>query len=627
MKKLKRIFIFLLVAPVLFLASCREDPPEPSGEANILSFKISRADNPGLTKDYYGIIDQPNLYISLFFDADPAIGSMVPTLEISPGATVSPAPGSRVDFTTPVTFTVTAASGFKQQYVVTLSTPTGTPVITGLRINNAPCPYDDRSGTYFFTVPAGGGGSFTLLCLGQHITDFTVGGVASPNNGTVVLPGFKPGASLQVIPAGKTGKTGEAVTLVVTSLPLVNIEAAGTIVNNPKTECTISLLDPSRLTNDSLFYFPPHRAGIEIRGGLAQNFPKKSYSFEFRGPSGTEEVTGGTKLMGLRDDGDWILDAMYVDHARMRNRLSTDLWTDLNKVPYLDKEPGAINGTRGRFVEVFLNREYIGLYCLTERVDRKQLQLNKKEGYSYKASQWSNSTEFYSGDASFNNYADTWDGWELEYQAETGAASSPPVLWEPLRNFIRYTVTSPESDFVTNIAAKVDVSNLVDYLLFTNAIGADDNTGKNTFFSLYSSSRNKFFITPWDIDASWGRKWDGNKIDLRNGEFVGVTGTPHTDTRYCRPNAFFIRMMNSNPSGFKTLLKTRWQQLRQDELSVPKLTGRVETYRQLFITSGAYEREQQKWPANTGGLNTETQYMLSWIENRLTQVDNYINGL
>lgn len=90
------------------------------------------------------------------------------------------------------------------------------------------------------------------------------------------------------------------------------------------------------------------------------------------------EVDSGTKLLGLRDDGDWILDAMYIDHARMRNRLSTDLWIDMNKVPYLSKEPRAINGTRGYFVEVFLNNSYLGLYCLTERIDRKQLQLSKK---------------------------------------------------------------------------------------------------------------------------------------------------------------------------------------------------------------------------------------------------------
>ncbi len=627
MKQFFRLLLIPALCSVLILNSCREDPPELSDEANILSFKIARAENPGLSKDYAGLIDQPNLYISLVLDEELAVSDLIPVLEISPGATVSPLPGTRVDFTGPVTFTVTAASGFKQIYTVTLSVPSGTPVITSLRINNTPCPYDSRTESYFFTLQNGGSGNFTLLCLGQHITSFSIGNIVSPNNSPVTVPGFIPGATLDVIPMGKTGKSGEMVKLVLTSLPLVKIETSGTIVNNPKIDCLISLLDPSKLTNDSLFYFPPHRAGIELRGGLAQNFPKKSYSFEFRGASGTEEVDGGTKLMGLRDDGDWILDAMYIDHARMRNRLSTDLWISINKVPYFDKEPGAINGTRGRFVELFLNNEYMGLYCLTERVDRKQLHLNKKEGYSYKASQWSNATEFYSGDAAYSNYSTDWDGWELEYQAETGAASSPPVMWEPLRNFIRYTSYALDADFVTNIASKTDMNNFVDYILFTNAIGADDNTGKNIVFSFHSQSRNKFFITPWDIDASWGRKWDGNKIDLREGEFIGVTGIPHTDSRYCRPNAWFIRMMNTNPSGFKTLLKDRWQQLRQDELSMPKLTGRVEVYRQLLNISGAYEREQRKWPENTGGLATETQYMLSWIENRLNQVDNYINGL
>lgn len=86
-------------------------------------------------------------------------------------------------------------------------------------------------------------------------------------------------------------------------------------------------------------------------------------------------------------------------------------------------------------------------------------------------------------------------------------------------------------------------------------------------------------------------------------------------------------MMNLNPGGFRNQLKTRWQQLRQNELSMPQLTARVETYRRQFSTSGAFERERKKWPAYITDINTETQFMLSWIQNRMNQVDAYLNGL
>ena len=621
------VSFFMALAILLLVSSCHDDPEELSDDCNILSFKIARMNNPGLTGDVSGVIDQSSLHVSLLFQEETEVNRLIPTIEVSPGAVVSPASGTPVDFSNPVTFTVTAPSGVMQRYMVSISTPTGVPLLTGLQINRITCPYDQTTETYFFSLSATSSGNIRILCLGQNIDAFSLGGITSPNDGNLTLPGFKPGATLELTPVGKTGLQGKPVKVTVTSLPLVIIEANGAITDGPKADCMISVIDPSGKTNDSLFYFLPHRAGIETRGGVSQTFPKKSYSFELRKPTGTEEVDEGTRLLGLRDDGDWILDAMYVDHARMRNRLSTDLWIAINKVPHSEKEPDAVNGTRGFFTEVFLNNSYMGIYCLTERVDRKQLHLSKSEGFSYKASYWSNSTEFISGDAVFSNNSDTWDGWELEYQSETGAASSPPVRWEPLRNFIRFTSLSANTDFATHIATRFDIPNLVDYLLFMNAIGADDNTGKNTYFSFHGNSRNKFFITPWDIDASWGSKWDGSKIDLREGEFVGVTGVPGANTRYCRPNAWFVRMMESNPAGFRMILKQRWASLRGGELSMPQLTARVEAYKSQFDTSGAWTRETMKWPGSVASLESETQYMLQWIETRMNQVDHYMDGL
>lgn len=117
-----------------------------------------------------------------------------------------------------------------------------------------------------------------------------------------------------------------------------------------------------------------HLSGIKVRGASASTYPKKAYSVELQDESGEET---DASLLNLREDGDWILDAMYIDHARMRNRLCTDIWNSFNSVPHKEKEPEAINGTRGYFVEVILNQKYNGLYCFTEKVDRKQLKLKK----------------------------------------------------------------------------------------------------------------------------------------------------------------------------------------------------------------------------------------------------------
>lgn len=163
--------------------------------------------------------------------------------------------------------------------------------------------------------------------------------------------------------------------------------------------------------------------------------------------------------------------------------------------------------------------------------------------------------------------------------------------------------------------------------MFTNLLGADDNTGKNSFFSFYSKTDNLFFITPWDLDATWGRKWNGELIYLYDGEFIGVTGIVHADSRYCRPNLFFKRLIEKNPSGFRQKLKTRWVELKKDPFLLSNLSKRIQFYKTQLLNSGAYSREMKKWPATTANADTETAYMISWVENRIKQIDKYIDGL
>jgi hypothetical protein len=430
-----------------------------------------------------------------------------------------------------------------------------------------------------------------------------------------------------ITPVNKKGKTLTPFRLVLSTLPLVQIIHSDSIVNEPKVPCRVSVIDPSGKTNKFRFWFPPHRAGIEIRGGLSRQFPKKSYGLEFWAENINEEVSSGTALFGFRDDGDWILDAMYVDKSRMRNRLSTDIWNDLNRLPYAHLEPKAMNGTRGCFVELFINNQYGGLYCLTEKIDRNQLNLDRNEGFSYKATYWSSATEFTSGEDPASNSSATWKGWELEFQGENYLKSNPAVRWEPLRDFIRFTVNASDSEFKAQVFSRIDMSNVIDYLIFMNVMGADDNTGKNTFFSLYKSTSLPFFITPWDLDATWGRKWEGSKISLTSEDFIGVTGIPGTNSKYCRPNAFFRRLITLNPADFRIKLKNRWNALKSGPFDMNSLTERVEAYKQLFNSSGAFSRENAKWPGSMYAPDTETQYMLTWIESRIAQVDAYINGL
>jgi hypothetical protein len=119
-------------------------------------------------------------------------------------------------------------------------------------------------------------------------------------------------------------------------------------------------------------------------------------------------------IFGIRKENSWILDAMAIDRTRMRNRVCFDVWNSMSRTSY-DTKYDNRNGTNGVFVEVFINGEYNGLYCLSDKIDRKLLGLKKTKlddegevsirGLLYKGIKWhgycddsGNITSFYPED-------------------------------------------------------------------------------------------------------------------------------------------------------------------------------------------------------------------------------------
>ncbi len=114
---------------------------DADNEKSILSFRFDALDESG-------VIDQIARAISFLLPAETDVTQLVPTIEVSEGATVEPASGVAQDFSNPVTYTVTAQNGTTAVYMVTVDLeggnmePTGKTVLikdfTGARCVNCP---------------------------------------------------------------------------------------------------------------------------------------------------------------------------------------------------------------------------------------------------------------------------------------------------------------------------------------------------------------------------------------------------------------------------------------------------------------------------------------------------------
>ncbi len=94
----------------------------------------------GLTPAVTGVIDDVNKTVTATVPAGTSRTALVPTITVSPNATVSPASGVATDFSSAVTYTVTAQDGTPQAYTVTVSVASGIDTETEARVKVGPVP-------------------------------------------------------------------------------------------------------------------------------------------------------------------------------------------------------------------------------------------------------------------------------------------------------------------------------------------------------------------------------------------------------------------------------------------------------------------------------------------------------
>ena len=258
---------------------------------------------------------------------------------------------------------------------------------------------------------------------------------------------------------------------------------------------------------------------------------------------------------------------------------------------------------------VYFNDEFMGVYCMTERVDRKQLKLDKQGGYLYKAEDWNDATNFKSVNSIPTDGSRMWESFQAEYP--------DPYVWWPLYDFISWVCGNNDAVLCAGAEERFDIDNLVDYFLFINVIGTDDNASKNTFLGIYnynsaSPEERRFFYCPWDLDGTLGRGWDMR--EMTPGQIVGVSNS-------IQPNYLMLRLAKNNGAGFGDKVKKRWNELKNGPYSKSAIINRFV----LLEGSGAYSKELSKWRGNNSkDLASEIQYVDSWLDKHLALIDKYI---
>lgn len=523
-----------------------------------------------------------------------------------------------------------------------------------IEVNGVPCAYEEETNTFIYSVSTRNVDVDVQYCMtGTHDGEelyFSFDGELIGSDGMY----FATGNDTFDI-AVFSDYEYKYCKLRFTTMPIMVLETENRkpLPNNDKNTnflCTLTLQDPDADIRNGGKYLASY-ATVHLRGASSLAYPKKSLKVELQkfttDENGNELMVERKKpLLGMRDDDDWVLDANYIDPTMMHNYLSYNLWKEIGGTTNPD---AILAGPNCQYVEVILNGKYHGLYLLVEPVDEKQMGVQRSEnttdgshGVYIKTNSW-DGTKFdtISGlpkDSQNNKWKSTWMGFEIKYP-ESGIAESD---WKPLYDLLNATAGLHNAvknkdkqlpkyvDNFKQVALKhLSKENIVNYWILISVTLARDNAGKNIHWSIPNTSveNPKMYINAWDMDNSFG---------YRYGPTASGPVKDPVDTKNYADEWFVLLKyyIEYDVDGAKGYLKSRWAELTTGEgpCTTAALIAQADSTAYYLTQSGAFERERARWPKTSSfhascpnPMETELEYMFTWIENRIPIVDGIVN--
>lgn len=375
------------------------------------------------------------------------------------------------------------------------------------------------------------------------------------------------------------------------NLPIVVIDTKGKpVLDRNFIECSINLLVAGKTNlSDAKTVF----GVVRVHGAVSSSYPKKSYRIN---------LTNDIQFLDLRKNSQWVLNAAFIDRSLMRHKLAYDLFL---KMGTKEKPRYA---AASRFVEVYLNDDYQGIYLLMERINRKLLNLRK-----FDTNNFTHSCIYKAVDHAANFDQVGYNGYE---QQEPDIEKMQ--YWKPLQELNTFIATSKREVFfnpTNGIEAMVDIENAIDFHLLVLLTSNSDGITKNYFIArngqIEPPQTEKFFFIPWDYDGSFGRNWDGSVY-------------PHD---VWLSNRLFDRLNESKE--YRQRFAARYNELRRSVFSEESLfemiDENVRTLGEAVKRNNMRWKDAQNYYPDRATFEQDVAHIRQWLQKRLKWLDEEIN--
>lgn len=321
------------------------------------------------------------------------------------------------------------------------------------------------------------------------------------------------------------------------------------------------------------------------RGASSSFFDKKAYKLKMNDRFG---------MLNIKDDNVWVLDALYTDSSKVRNKLSSDLWNLINDDQKINNDLSCV------FAEVFINDEYVGLYTLKEKVD-KSVTKNSDAGLLLKAN-------MHLMDDRIVKFLDNpnilYKGRILNFEIKDYNVETYDRF---IDNMYSFYIGSRDYESIYNTYY---IDNYIDYKILVALISGEDNVTSNQYYSM-SNENSKILITPWDMDLTWGLYW--NLDTPLHSEF-----SYERDFEYSWLDNNITKNFDENTFS---LMKKRYWQLRKDVITIDTIDSYLDSYKRILIESGSIKRDSERWYEYD--FEFEIERIREWARRRIAFLDEY----
>jgi hypothetical protein len=406
---------------------------------------------------------------------------------------------------------------------------------------------------------------------------------------------------------------------------LITVDGGRTILRDVKVPARLKVIeahDGNVATFDAVANRPATldvSIGIEYRGASSFAYAQKPYGFEIRDQTG-EGVA--TPLLGLPPEADFILHSCYADKTCLRNALSYAVGREM-AVPQGHWAP------RTRYVEVFVDGRYQGLYLLVERLKRDKNRVNIPGPAADAASGditggYMISQEGDNPRAGIDYVNPLYPGGRIVQRypkIDLLTPSQRMYLDGALKNLGQVFTATPR--FTETTRKVLDETSFIDFALIQELSNNVDAFWKSWFMVKEPDRAGGRFITGplWDFDIAYG-----NIIFKKS----------YCTNTWASANLRGPLVMVFQDAAFNDNMRCRWHQLRAT--GGPLDLARIDEKIAAFVKhmTAAKERDQARWknigawiwPNNYigGTWADEVSYLRYWLRRRIAFMDASLPG-